>query len=66
MPESAQVSGKKEPFVSHLSKQIMFGIALVILSALTYYIHFLIFRDPHHIFIFMVGEIGRASCRERV
>ena len=44
--------------MSHLSKQIMFGIALVILSALTYYIHFLIFRDPHHIFIFMVGDVA--------
>ena len=30
----------------------------VILSAFTYFIHFLIFRDPHHIFIYLVGDLG--------
>lgn len=28
------------------------------LSALVYFIHFLIFRDVHHIFIYMVGDLG--------
>lgn len=44
--------------MAHLSKQVLFGVTLIILSALAYYIHFLIFRDPHHIFIFMVGDIA--------
>ena len=30
----------------------------IILSAFTYFIHFLIFRDPHHIFIYMVGDLA--------
>ncbi|HHO75549.1 MAG TPA: hypothetical protein ENN05_03850 [Deltaproteobacteria bacterium] len=41
-----------------LSKQIWLGIALIFLSALTYYIHYLIFHDAHHIFIYMVGDIA--------
>ncbi|MGC9325577.1 MAG: hypothetical protein ACP5G0_12615 [Desulfomonilia bacterium] len=44
--------------MDRLPKQVWFGIVLIILSALTYYIHFLIFRDPHHIFIYMVGDIA--------
>lgn len=41
-----------------LSKQIWFGFILILLSALTYYIHYLIFHDAHHIFIYMVGDIA--------
>jgi len=44
--------------VTRLSRQVWFGITLVVFSALTYYIHFLVFRDPHHIFIFMMGDIA--------
>ncbi|MBN1636306.1 MAG: hypothetical protein JW920_07315 [Deltaproteobacteria bacterium] len=40
------------------SNQIRLGIFLIVLSALTYYIHFLIFRDPHHIFIYLIGDIA--------
>ena len=32
--------------------------SLVILSALFYCIHYLIFRDAHHIFIYLVGDIA--------
>ena len=28
------------------------------LSALIYFIHYLIFRDPHHIFIYLVGDLA--------
>ncbi len=38
--------------------QIIFGICLVILSAAVYFIHFLIFRDVHHIFIYLIGDIA--------
>jgi len=38
--------------------QVILGIVLIILSALVYYVHFLIFRDARHIFIYLVGDIG--------
>ena len=38
--------------------QIWLGIALLILSTALYAIHYAIFRDVHHIFIFMVGDIA--------
>lgn len=31
---------------------------LVILSSSVYFIHYLIFRDTHHIFIYLIGDIG--------
>ena len=38
--------------------QVWVGIALVILSIFFYVIHYAVFRDPHHIFIYMVGDIA--------
>jgi len=38
--------------------RIFVGLVLVVLSALVYFIHFLFFRDAHHIFIFFVGDIA--------
>ena len=38
--------------------QITLGIALVALSAIVYVIHYLIFRDTHHIFIYLIGDIA--------
>jgi len=38
--------------------QVWLGIILVSLSALVYFIHYLIFRDAHHIFIYLIGDIG--------
>ena len=38
--------------------EIRFGLFLVLLSALLYLLHYAIFRDSHHIFIFMLGEIA--------
>ncbi|UCC41066.1 MAG: hypothetical protein JSV96_06460 [Candidatus Aminicenantes bacterium] len=34
------------------------SMLLICASAITYTVHFLIFRDTHHIFIYMVGDIG--------
>ena len=34
------------------------AIIFIILSAFTYFIHFLIFRDLHHILIYLVGDLG--------
>ena len=40
------------------SWQVSLGIALIAASALVYYIHYLIFHDAHHIFIYMVGDVA--------
>jgi len=39
-------------------KEIIFGIGLVVLSALAYGLHYLFFRDLHHILIYLVGDIA--------
>ncbi|MFQ6093090.1 MAG: hypothetical protein ACE5OR_10485 [bacterium] len=38
--------------------QIILGLVLVVLSAIFYFIHYTIFRDPHHIFIYMIGDVA--------
>ena len=38
--------------------QVLLGLSLIALSALVYFIHYLIFRDAHHIFIYLIGDIG--------
>ena len=38
--------------------QLILGLSLVILSVIVYVIHFLIFRDFHHIMIYLVGDIA--------
>lgn len=38
--------------------EILLGLSLIILSALFYYIHFLIFKDAHHIFIYLLGDVA--------
>lgn len=38
--------------------QITLGIVLILLSAIFYAAHFLLFRDVHHIFIFLIGDIA--------
>lgn len=37
---------------------LLFAISLIISSILLYIFHFLIFRDIHHIFIYMIGDIA--------
>ena len=38
--------------------QIILGAVLVALAAIVYIIHYLIFRDAHHIFIYLIGDIA--------
>ncbi len=38
--------------------QILFGLSLIALSILVYVIHYAIFRDRHHIFIYMWGDVA--------
>jgi hypothetical protein len=40
------------------SWQLRLGIILVVLSAVVYAIHYAIFRDLHHIFLYLVGDIA--------
>jgi len=37
---------------------ILLGLSLIVLSALFYLIHYTIFRDPHHIFIYLIGDVA--------
>jgi len=38
--------------------QILLGLSLVLLSALFYFIHYALFRDAHHIFIYLIGDVA--------
>ncbi|HIE05923.1 MAG TPA: hypothetical protein EYP58_03880 [bacterium (Candidatus Stahlbacteria)] len=38
--------------------KVKLGIGLVILSLFLYLLHFTIFHDPHHIFIYLLGDIA--------
>lgn len=41
-----------------LNWQISLSVLLVLLSAVLYCCHYLIFKDTHHIFIYMIGDIA--------
>ena len=38
--------------------RILLGISLLMLSVFFYFLHYLIFRDLHHIFIYLVGDVA--------
>jgi hypothetical protein len=38
--------------------KIFWALVLIILSSVFYTVHFIIFRDPHHLFIFLVGDLA--------
>jgi len=44
--------------VKRLSWQVDLAAALVAVSALLYYVHYLVFRDVRHIFIFLLGDLA--------
>ena len=44
--------------MKRLNWQITLGITLLALSAACYGLHYLIFKDAHHIFIYLVGDIA--------
>ncbi len=46
--------------MSRIIKSWTFRIALLLISgsALSYTLHYLIFHDPHHIFLYMIGDFG--------
>lgn len=38
--------------------QILLGLALTAASAVAYFAHYLVFKDAHHIFIYLIGDIA--------
>ena len=44
--------------MKRFNKEIILGAALVVLSVLFYLLHYGIFRDAHHIFIYLIGDIA--------
>jgi len=44
--------------MKRFSWQVTLGLSLILLSVLFYFIHYAIFRDAHHIFIYLVGDIA--------
>jgi hypothetical protein len=44
--------------MKRFSWQILLGMAFLFLSAILYLIHYAIFRDSHHIFLYLIGDIA--------
>ncbi len=41
-----------------LNWRVILGLSLLLLSAAVYYLHYLLFHDAHHIFIYLVGDVA--------
>ncbi len=44
--------------MNRLNWQFFLGAALIALSAILYFIHYAIFKDAHHIFLYLLGDIA--------
>jgi len=44
--------------MGRFSWQILLGLSLVLVSALLYTLHYAIFQDAHHIFIYLLGDVA--------
>lgn len=44
--------------MKRIQNEILLGIVLLILSVACYATHYLIFRDAHHIFIYLMGDVA--------
>ncbi len=44
--------------LKYFNWRVVIGVVLVALSAFFYVIHYVIFRDAHHIFIYLLGDIA--------
>jgi hypothetical protein len=47
-----------EGIMKRINWQVSLSVGLVGLSALLYFVHYLIFRDAHHIFLYLIGDIA--------
>lgn len=44
--------------MKRLHWQIVFGLSLVVLSTILYLLHYTVFRDSHHISLYLIGDIA--------
>ena len=44
--------------MKYLNWRVVLGLSLVAVSTLFYFLHYAIFRDSHHIFIYLIGDIA--------
>lgn len=44
--------------MKRLKWQILLGLSLIVLSIMFYILHYVFFRDAHHIFIYLLGDIA--------
>src|SRR4030066_717129 len=44
--------------MKQVSWQILLGLSLIVLSAIFYLLHYAIFRDAHHILLYLIGDIA--------
>jgi len=44
--------------MKHIRWQILLGLGLILLSAILYSIHYAIFKDAHHIYLYLLGDIA--------
>ena len=44
--------------MKRISWQVVLGLSLILISIFFYLIHYVIFRDPHHIFIYLIGDVA--------
>lgn len=44
--------------MKNFSWQILLGLFFILLSSLLYFIHYAMFKDVHHIFIYLIGDIA--------
>jgi len=42
----------------NLTQRVLLGLLLILLSVFFYSLHYVVFRDAHHIFIYLVGDIA--------
>ncbi len=44
--------------MKNLTRQLPLALGLILLSIIVYIIHYMLFHDPHHIFVFLVEDIA--------
>jgi hypothetical protein len=45
-------------FLNRISWKVALGVSLIVLSAILYSIHYLVFGDARHIFIYLLGDVA--------
>ncbi|MFA4947549.1 MAG: hypothetical protein WC674_03450 [Candidatus Krumholzibacteriia bacterium] len=45
-------------FLNRISWKVALGVSLIVMSAILYSIHYLVFGDAHHIFIYLLGDVA--------